>query len=121
MSKGGDNFEEIVLRARAVELILNGQAERALEELSKFYGIRAPRLKVGLPRRLGRAFGCYDSSRRLICLRSSEEFRNPFVILHEFYHHLRSERGEFAGNEKNADKYAKESILMYMSLKAFNS
>ncbi|BEP18693.1 hypothetical protein PYJP_20450 [Pyrofollis japonicus] len=103
---------ELGLRAYAVLLILKGETENALRVLSEYYGIATPRLKVGLPKRHAKALGCYDARRRLICLRSSNEYRNPFVVLHEFYHHLRSCRAEFAGSEKNANNYALESIRL---------
>ncbi len=108
--------EELVLRAKAVYLIINGDLDRALEELSDFYRIRKPKVKVGLPKGNKRALGCYDRSRKLICLRSSREFKDPFVVLHEFYHHLRSERGEFSGSEKNANLYALNSIIYFKLL-----
>ena len=112
----GPRGYEAGLRAYAVLLILRGDAEKALKMLSEHYGVPAPRLRVGLPRRHARALGCYDPGRRLICLRSSREYRDPFVVLHEFYHHLRSTRAEFAGSEKNADRYALESIRLCLHL-----
>ncbi len=105
--------EELILKAKAVKLILDGKPEEALVLLSKFYKIRIPVLKIGLPKRLKRAKGCYDSKRKLICLRSSSEYRDPFVVLHEFYHHLRNERGEFSGSEKNANVFALNSIIYF--------
>jgi hypothetical protein len=40
---------------------------------------------------------------------------NPFVIIHEFYHHLRSKAVDkmHRGTEKNADKFAIEFIEAY--------
>lgn len=104
------------LRAYAVLLILQGETEKALEILSEHYGIPTPMLRIGLPRRHARALGCYDPRRRLICLRSSREYHDPFVVLHEFYHHLRSAKAEFAGSEKNADRYALESIQLCLHI-----
>ena len=104
------------LRAYAALLILRGSAKEALELLAEYYGVDAPRIRVGLPKRHARALGCYDARRRLICLRSSREHRDPFVVLHEFYHHLRSVRAEYAGSEKNADEYALSSIRLCLHI-----
>lgn len=111
-----EEANEIILRATAVKKILEGRTEEAIASLAKFYEIRAPSLKVGLPKRFKKAKGCYDSRRRLICLRSSAEYKDPFVILHEFYHHLRNERGEFSGSEKNADLFALRSIIYFREI-----
>ena len=44
---------------------------------------------------------------------NSDIFYNPFVILHEFYHHIRTKAGVYRGSEKNADMYAKSFIDYY--------
>ncbi len=97
----------------AVGLILDGKAEEALRFLSDFYGVRPPRLKIGLPKRCLNALGCYVGSKNTIYLRSSREYMDPFVVLHEFYHHIRSRLGKHRGTEKHADKYAIRAILLY--------
>jgi Zn-dependent peptidase ImmA (M78 family) len=105
------NFKPLI-----VWLILNGQAEKSLELLAKNYKVTAPKLKVGLPKgRKATAFGVYTSKNETISVLNSDVIQNPFVILHEFYHHLRS-RGvdkQHRGTEKNADKFAKEFIEAY--------
>lgn len=111
-----EEADEIVLRATAVKKVLEGKTEEAVALLAKFYEIRNPSLKVGLPKRFKKAKGCYDSRKRLICLRSSEEYKDPFVVLHEFYHHLRNERGEFSGSEKNANLFALKSIIYFKQI-----
>ncbi len=113
----GPSSSEASVRAYAVELILEGEAEEALALLSRYYGVARPGLVVGLPKRHKRAYGCYDPVKRLICVRSSAEYRNPFVVLHEFYHHLRFFFGKHRGTEKGADRYALESIRYYLSIK----
>ena len=107
--------EEAVL-ARAVHLILEGKPEEALLILSKHYGIPPPRLEVGLPKRCLHALGCYVPSRRTIYVRSSAEYRDPFIILHEYYHHLRWRRGKHRGTEKYADQYAIRAIKIYNNI-----
>lgn len=46
---------------------------------------------------------------------NSDFLGNPFVILHEFYHHLRSKSidRQHKGTEKNADRFAAEFLKAY--------
>lgn len=112
------NFKPLI-----VWLILNGQAEKALELLAKKYKVTAPNLKVGLPKgRKARAFGCYTPKNETISVLNSGVMGNPFVILHEFYHHLRTSIDKkHKGTEKNADKFAREFIDAYKSASALGS
>ena len=105
--------DEEELLARAVALILDGRAEEALELLSRYYRVRPPQLRIGLPRGCTRALGCYVPRRRTIYLRSGDEYRNPFVVLHEFYHHIRYRMGRHRGTEKGADRFALRAIEAY--------
>lgn len=101
-----------------VYLILNKQTEQALELLAKNYGVDVPKLKVGLPKGHTRnAYGTYNAKNQTICVLNSDIFSNPFVILHEFYHHLRSKSvdRQHKGTEKNADKFAVEFIREYQA------
>ena len=99
-----------------VQLILNGKTEEALDLLAKAYKVRTPRLKVGLPKgRKVTAYGCYSVKDETISVLNSDVLANPFVILHEFYHHLRSRCVDkmHRGTEKGADKFAVEFIQAY--------
>jgi hypothetical protein len=99
-----------------VYLILDKQTEQALELLAKLFGVEVPKLKVGLPKGHTRnAYGTYNAQTQTISVLDSEIFANPFVILHEFYHHLRckSVTMQHKGTEKNADKFALEFIQQY--------
>ncbi len=103
-----DNFRPMI-----VWLILNGKAEEALTLLAKNYKVNEPKLKVGLPKgHKITAFGCYTSKNETISVLNSDVIQNPFVILHEFYHHLRSKAVDkmHRGTEKNADRFALEFI-----------
>ena len=104
------NFKPLI-----VWLILNGQSEKALELLAKNYKVNTPKLKVGLPKgHRAKAFGCYTSKDATISVLNSDVIANPFVILHEFYHHLRTSIDKMhKGTEKNADKFAIEFIAAY--------
>jgi Zn-dependent peptidase ImmA (M78 family) len=107
---------ESAFKIQAVSLILNKQTEDALELLSEHYRVSVPRLKVGLPKgHVRTAYGTYNAQSQTICVLNSDIFCNPFVILHEFYHHLRSKAVDrmHRGTEKNADKFAIEFLREY--------
>jgi Zn-dependent peptidase ImmA (M78 family) len=113
------NFKPLI-----VWLILNGQAEKALELLAKNYKVSTPKLKVGLPkRRRATAFGCYTPKDATISVVNSDVIVNPFVILHEFYHHLRTNSvdKQHKGTEKNANKFAAEFLQEYEAAKRTQS
>jgi len=107
-----------------VWLILNGKTEEALELLAKNYGVNVPKLKVGLPKgRKKRAYGCYTPRNETISVLNSDALGNPFVILHEFYHHLRTHSvdKQHKGTEKNANKFATEFLQAYETAKRTQS
>jgi hypothetical protein len=92
-----------------VLLILNGKPEEALTLHSKQYNVTIPKLRVGLPKgHTTTAYGCYTSKTETISILNSDFLNNPFIILHEFYHHLRSKNVDkiHRGTEKNANKFA---------------
>ncbi|MDX1813888.1 MAG: hypothetical protein R3319_03775 [Candidatus Bathyarchaeia archaeon] len=105
------NFKPMV-----VSLILDGKPEEALALLAKNYRVTVPKLKVGLPRgHKATAFGVYTSKNETISVLNSDVLVNPLVILHEFYHHLRSSAVDkkHRGTEKNAVKFAREFVKAY--------
>ena len=105
-------------KAWVVGLILDGKAEHALEVLAETYDVKVPALKVGLPKgHKVKAFGCYTAKSQTISVLNSDVLVNPFVILHEFYHHLRSRGVEktHKGTESNADKFAQDFIVQFQS------
>ena len=114
----GELVLEQRFKALVVGLILNGKAEEALEFLGEHYGVEVPKLKVGLPKgRKKKAFGCYVARNRTICVLNSDVLREPFVVLHEFYHHLRKALDKkHRGTERYADEFAKEFIEAYKSM-----
>ncbi len=106
-----DNFKPYV-----VWLILSGKTEEALELLAKSYKVNIPKLKVGLPKgHKIKAFGCYTNKNETISVQNSDIIANPFVIIHEFYHHLRSKGVDrmHRGTEGNADKFALDFLKEY--------
>lgn len=100
-------FETLV-----VHLILDGKTEEALEKLAKHYNINIPKIKVGLPKgNRSKALGCYATKNQTIYVLNSDVLKDPFTILHEFYHHLRTSPDSIhKGTEKLANKFAIEFI-----------
>jgi hypothetical protein len=100
-------FETIV-----VQLILQGKTEEALEQLARHYNVGTPKVKVGLPKgNRSKVLGCYASKNQTIYALNSDVLKDPFIILHEFYHHLRTSPDmKHKGTEKLASRFAKEFI-----------
>lgn len=100
-------------RAKIVHAILNGRPEEALEDLSKTYGVTVPKVKIGRVKGFGSALGCYVAKEKTIYISSREHMFDPYVILHEFYHHLRNVGGKQRGVEKYADGFARDFVSSY--------
>lgn len=99
------------LHVKVVEFITGGQAELAMKLLSEYYGIDAPGLRVGTVRRHRRVVACYVEKEKRIYLSKSDYLTNAYVILHEFYHHLRaSQPVKRRQVEKRADLFASTFI-----------
>jgi len=105
-------------QALIVYFILNGEAERALEMLAEHYGVEVPKLRVGLPKgRKKKALGCYSVKSKTISVLNSDALKEPFIILHEFYHHLRTALDKkHRGTEKYADEFSKGFIQAYKTV-----
>jgi len=104
-----DRFKAII-----VNMILDSQPEAALEALSRRYRVDTPRLGVGVFKRHSKGVrAVYAPDRKEILAAKREFLYDPFVILHEFYHHIRSVGGKHRGTEKNADRFAVEYIRAF--------
>lgn len=100
-----------LLKARIVYMILNKNTEEAMEQLSKFYNIDPPEIVVGTIKGKRRTvYAVYVQKQSKIYATNSDTFYNPFIILHEFYHHLRTKAGIHRGSEKHANMYANSFI-----------
>jgi hypothetical protein len=105
------------MKASVVAMILDSRPEEALDLLSKWYRIERPRLGVGVVEgRTKRVAAVYSPRRKEILAARREYLYNPFVMIHEFYHHLRSRSGRHRGTEKEADRFAVEFIRAYQKL-----
>ena len=101
-------------KARIVYMILNKRTEEALEYLSNLYNTVTPEIVVGTVKgKRKTVYAVYVQKESKIYAMNSDIFYNPFVILHEFYHHIRTKAGVHRGSEKNADMYAKSFIDSY--------
>lgn len=98
---------------RIVALILDGKLEDAILELSRFYRVRPPKIFVKRPKGLGKALAVYDPRKEAIFFTKGEYTYNPFIVLHEFYHHLRFFGGKHRGTEKNANRFATCFLVKY--------
>lgn len=108
------DFRDEPFVARVVHLILQGSPEKALVDLSEHFGIKAPRIEVGVVKRHKRdAMAVYVQSKGTIYASKSEYLYNAFVMLHEFYHHLRASTDGKRGTEKHADAFARKAIETY--------
>jgi hypothetical protein len=102
------------MRASVVALILDSRPEEALDVLSSWYRIDVPKLGVGVVEGKTKGVAAVYSSRRKEILAARREYLyDPFVMVHEFYHHLRSRSGRHRGTEKDADRFALEFIAAY--------
>ena len=104
-------------RARVVELILSGRAEEALRIVCEAHGRSPPRIRVGRVKGHSRSLAVYDPRSETIYLSDGSLIRNPFVLLHELYHHLRMFAGRHRGTEKHADRFALSFLRSYRRLR----
>lgn len=106
-----------MMQAKIVHMILSKRTELALQMLSSFYHVKPPEIAVGTVKGKRRtAYAVYVAKERTIYAMNSDIFYNPFVILHEFYHHLRTQGGAQRGTERHANLYAKTFIDSYRSV-----
>src|SRR5579872_7084619 len=104
-------------KAKIVALILDKKTEQALEYLSKLYNVDTPQIVVGTIKKKRRTvYAVYVVKEKKIYASTSEIFYNPFVILHEYYHHIRSKLGTHRGSEKHANMYAQQFIDSYVHI-----
>jgi len=102
------------MKATVVALILDANTEEAIKLLSRWYKVSVPRLGIGVVEGKTKGVAAVYSQRRKEILAARREFMyDPFVMIHEFYHHLRSVSGRHRGTEKQADRFAMDFIDAY--------
>jgi hypothetical protein len=95
-------------------MILNKRTEEALEYLSNLYNTVTPEIVVGTVKgKRKTVYAVYVQKESKIYAINSDTFYNPFVVLREFYHHIRTKAGVHRGSEMNANMYAKSFIDSY--------
>ncbi len=102
-------------RTNIVYLILSKDTEHALHLLSRHYKVVEPKIKVGMPKRYSKNAACYVAKTKTIHVSHREILCNPRVILHEFYHHLRTVSDAQGGIEKYANKFAANYVRTFQS------
>ena len=107
-------------KCKVVELILARELHQALTALSEHFEVDVPKVKVGLPKKYRNKAGCYSSKDKTIYVMNQEALENPFIILHEFYHHLRTHGGKHRGTEKYADKFAEEFTAAFQMSRRYS-
>ncbi len=107
---------EYLFKAKIVQMILTKKNMEAIKTLSHHYSVDIPHLKVGMPKKYSKNVGCYVSKTKTIHFMNQEYLNNPFVILHEFYHHLRTQGRRHRGTEKYANRFAEKFIEAFNTL-----
>jgi hypothetical protein len=106
-SAQGSAFDEAMFQRKIVRLIaVERKPEEALDALCTHYRVERPTLRVGLPKGEKRALGCYVHKEKTIYMSSEEYLFDPYVLIHEFYHHLRHVDGRHRGTERHARDFA---------------
>lgn len=101
-------------KAKIVQMILDKKTEEALQSLGEFYKVNPPQIVVGtIKGKRKTVYAVYvQRESRIYCI-NSDIFYNPFIVLHEFYHHIRTTGGTHRGSEKHANMYAKSFVDSY--------
>ena len=90
-----------ITKAKVVNMILNKKTEEALKNLSQFYKVIPPEITVGtIKGKRKTVYAVYVQRESKIYCINSDVFYNPFIIIHEFYHHIRTKGGIHKGSEK---------------------
>jgi Zn-dependent peptidase ImmA (M78 family) len=96
------SFQQTIVQLIAIAR----RPEEALDLLCEYYGVERPHLRMGLPSGTKKALGCYVHRDKTIYISSQEYLYDPYVLIHEFYHHLRHVGGKHRGTEKHARDFA---------------
>ncbi len=107
------SLNESNFKAAIVSIILSKDTEKAVELLSNRFKVRTPKLGIGPTKGKKKALAVYSVAANTILFRDQESFFDPFVVLHEMYHCIRSTSGNHKGTEKNADRFALEFLAEY--------
>jgi hypothetical protein len=107
-----------LFKSAIVGLILSKKTETAVRLVSRKFRVRPPVLQIGHTKGKKIALAVYSVAANSISFADQEHFFNPFVVLHEMYHCIRSTSGRHRGTERNADRFALDFIENYRRLEA---
>jgi hypothetical protein len=107
------SLDEPQFKSAVVSLILTKDTERAVAVVSRRFKVRIPTLLIAHSKGKKLALAVYHVSSNSIAFSDQDHFFNPFVVLHEMYHAIRSSSGHHRGTERNADKFALDYIEQY--------
>jgi hypothetical protein len=97
-----------------VNAVLSKETEKAVELVCKKSHVTPPSLRIGgVPKGHKKALGVYSAASNSIAFRDQDQFFDPFVVLHELYHCIRSKSGSHRGTEKKADRFALSFLDSY--------
>ena len=99
-------------KAKVVFLIPN---RRSITNFSKFYKVIPHEIIVGTIKGKRRTICVVYVQRevKIYCI-NSDIFYNQFIVLHEFYYHLRTKSSIHSGSEKHASIYAKGLLILIL-------
>lgn len=97
-------------KAQVVSLILSKKTEEAILSMSKVYHVDVPKLSVGHVKGKKKAAGVYVPTANTIFVSNGEKLWDPFIILHEFFHHIKKRDKMQIRNERLADAFAHDYI-----------
>jgi hypothetical protein len=109
-------LDDARFKAAVVDLILSRDTETAVRLVSSKFHVRLPVLQIGHTKGKKIALAVYSVAANSISFADQEHFFNPFVVLHEMYHCIRSRSGNHRGTERNADRFALDYIENYRRL-----
>ena len=75
------SLNEKEFRALVVYLILSKNTERAVELVGRRFGVKPPRLSIGILKGKKRALAVYSVSTNEISFADQDQFFDPFVVL----------------------------------------
>src|SRR3989442_13579185 len=101
--KSNPTLDERQFQDRIVQLIsIEKHPEDALKLLPKHDRVEMPALRIGLPRGEKRALGCYVHREKTIYISNQEYLYDPYVLIHNVYHHLNNCGSKHPGMERLA-------------------
>ena len=97
-------------------MMAQGNIEEALVKLSEKFKVEQPKIRAGTIKGHRKAYAVFHQSDKTIYFSNREVMHSPMIVLHEYYHYLQTELYGKKGNEKSANKFAKDFIIQCLIL-----